>query len=372
MNGMRVPIRDVLLALAFVVIGVFGTFGADERTTLDTPVDALAITLVVIAAAAVAVRGRWPLAVLAATTIATSAYLVLGYTFGPILLSFMVATYTVARHVALPRSAVAAALALPILLLHLFVQSSAIGLIGIIPGSAWVIVPFAVGVTVRLTRQSAEQTRAEIVRGQVNDERLRVAQEVHDVVGHGLAAIKMQADVALHLLARKPEQAEIALNTISRTSTDALEELRATLAAVRRSGPETHRAPAPGLAGLDELAGRLSAAGVDVSVETAGEPRSLPAAVDLAAYRVVQESLTNVLRHSGAQVAHVRVGYETDEVSISVTNPPGPAPTAGDGQGLGLVGMRERVHAIAGSFTAGPTRDGGFEVRCVLPSGGGE
>ncbi|WP_091674715.1 sensor histidine kinase [Amycolatopsis marina] len=363
--------RDVLLALVLVVVGVFGTLGADQRTTTDVPVDALALTMVVLSTAAVAVRRRWPLAVLTAAALITSAYLVLGYTFGPILFSFMVAVYTVARHVALPRSAVAATLAMAILLLHLIVQPG-VGVLGVIPGSAWAVVPFAVGVTVRLTRQSAEQTRAEIVRQHVDEERLRVAQEVHDVVGHGLAAIKMQADVALHLLARKPEQAEIALTTISRTSTDALDELRATLTAVRRSGAGTSRTPAPGLAGLGELTSRLSAAGVHVNVEQSGAPRPLPAAVDLTAYRVVQESLTNVLRHSGAQVALVRVAYQTDEVIVTVGNPRGSAPAAGDGQGLGLAGMRERVHAVGGSFAAGPTREGGFEVRCVLPTGGGE
>lgn len=368
----RSQIGDVLLALALVVVGVVGTLGADRRSIADVPIDALAITLVVLAAAVLAVRRRWPLVTLATATIATSTYLVLGYTFGPILVAFLVAVYTVARHVALPRSVLASALSLAVLLLHLFAQANPLGLVGIIPGSAWVVVPFAVGVTVRLTRQSAEQTRAEVVRQHVNDERLRVAQEVHDVVGHGLAAIKMQADVALHLLTRKPEQAEIALTTISRTSTEALEELRATLTAVRSTGADVPRAPAPGLAEIGELSTRLATAGVRVTVETSGEPRALPVAVDLAGYRVVQESLTNVLRHSGAQVAHVRVDYQTDAVSISVLNPPGSAPAAGDGHGLGIAGMRERVLALGGSFTAGSSAEGGYEVRCVLPSGGTE
>jgi signal transduction histidine kinase len=111
---------------------------------------------------------------------------------------------------------------------------------------------------------------------------------------------------------------------------------------------------------------------VRVTVETSGEPRSLPVAVDLAGYRVVQESLTNALRHSGSQVAHVGVDYQTDAVSITVINPPGSAPAAGDGHGLGIAGMRERVLALGGTFAAGPTVEGGFEVRCVLPSDGAE
>ncbi len=128
------------------------------------------------------------------------------------------------------------------------------------------MVPFAIGVTVRVSMDARARDQAELVRQHVDDERLRVAQEVHDVVGHGLAAIKMQADIALHVLARKPEQAEAALNAISRTSTEALDELRATLAVVRRTDADPALAPAPGLDRLDELRQRMSEAGVDVDL----------------------------------------------------------------------------------------------------------
>jgi signal transduction histidine kinase len=207
---------------------------------------------------------------------------------------------------------------------------------------------------------------------------------VHDIVGHGLAAIKMQADIALHLLERKPGQAGPALEAISRTSSAALEELRATLALVRhdsRNSQDSHnghnshhsgdRSSAPGLARLDELAQRMREAGLDVAVSTAGQPRDLPAIVDLTGYRIVQESLTNVLRHSGSRHAEVNLGYEPDTIRIKVSNPvlvpPGRA-----GSGLGIPGMRERVHALGGAFDAG-MRDGGtFEVLAELPTGGHE
>jgi signal transduction histidine kinase len=229
-------------------------------------------------------------------------------------------------------------------------------------------VPFAIGATRRLSLESAAQARAEVLRQHVNDERLRVAQEVHDIVGHGLAAIKMQADIALHVLAKKPDQAGTALNAISRTSSEALEELRATLAVVRRTSADTSRQPAPSLTRIDELRQRMADAGLDVCLETSGAPRALPAVVDLAGYRVVQESLTNVLRHSVARTATVMVRYDDDAVHVVVTNPARDVPGARGG--LGIAGMRRRVTALGGEFHAGATTDGRFEVRARIPTGG--
>jgi signal transduction histidine kinase len=177
----------------------------------------------------------------------------------------------------------------------------------------------------------------------------------------------MQADVALHVLPKKPEQAEAALNAISRTSTDALDELRATLAVVQPGDSAPSRSPMPGLDRLDDLSRRMSAAGVQVRRETTGTPRELPLAVDLAAYRVVQESLTNVLRHSEAKVAAVRVRYETGAVVISVSNSGSVVTTPSDG--IGIPGMRKRVVALGGDFAAGPMPDGQFEVRASFPTG---
>ncbi|MER7083505.1 sensor histidine kinase, partial [Saccharopolyspora kobensis] len=226
-----------------------------------------------------------------------------------------------------------------------------------------VAVPFAIGSVLRVQREAAERNRAEQLRQRVDDERLRIAQEVHDVVGHGLAAIKMQADVALHVLAKKPEQAEVALEAISRTSSDALDELRATLAVVRRSDVRT-----PGLARLDDLLQRMREAGLAVELSTAGQPRQLPPVVDLTGYRILQESLTNVLRHTSDKRAEVSVEYAEDAVVLTITNPlSGPG---GGGGGLGLPGMRQRVASLGGEFTAGPTADRRFTVHARLPTGG--
>lgn len=363
----RSVLGDSMLAALLTLVGVVGTTFAGSPSRAEVPIDARGYVLVVTAAVVLAVRRRWPLAVLAVVGVCTSAYLILGYAYGPVLVSFMFAVYTAARHTPLDRAVPYSLAALAMMLTHLLVHSHRLGLFGVIDVSAWVLVPFSLGFTLRLRRETAVRARADAIRQSVDDERLRVAQEVHDIVGHGLAAIKMQADVALHVLARKPDQAEVALEAISRTSSQALDELRATLAMVRRTDAE--RSPVPSLARLDELRQRMAEAGVYVRLENSGEPlAALPVAVDLTGYRIIQESLTNVLRHSGAEQATVGIRYEADSVLITVAN----AVTEyspGEG-GFGISGMRERVLALGGEFTAGPSPHDGFEVRARLPTGG--
>ncbi|MEV6811604.1 sensor histidine kinase [Micromonospora sp. NPDC051296] len=375
---LRSPLFDLGLALLMVLFGLFGTApaGADQPGTV--PPDGRAYALVVTAALALAARRRWPLATLAVTAGATSAFLVLGHAPGPILISLFIAVYTVAAYRPVRPAAVAAGAALVAVLTHVFVSAgTTAGLAGVGPGAAWVVVPFAVGVTVRVNREATARNRAEQSRKLADEERLRIAQEVHDVVGHGLAAIYMQAEIALHLLPRRPEQAETALTAISRTSREALDELRVTLAVVRRGDD---RRPTPGLGQLDQLRDRLAGAGLPVTVEVTGEPRDLPTAVDLAGYRVAQESLTNVLRHAGSATATVRIGYAPTEVTVEVTDTgprpgaagarPGPVSRPGGApatDGHGLAGMRERVAALGGEFAAGPRPEGGFRVYARLP-----
>jgi signal transduction histidine kinase len=358
--------KDAVLAVALGVVVTVWTWVAAPYMQPERPIDLRGFAMVVGAALVLTIRRQWPLLALAVTGTLASAYLVVGYPYGPILVALVVAVYTVARYLTLGRALPACAAALAVLLLHLFTNDAALpGLIGVIPGSAWVVVPFAVGVSVRARREYADRARAEAVRQHVLDERLRVAQEVHDVVGHGLAAIKMQADVALHLLAKKPEQAEAALDAISRTSTEALDELRATLAVVRRTEVESPRAPAPGLGRIEDLRQRMSEAGLVVEVDVTGRRRPLPPAADLAAYRVVQESLTNVLRHGRTKVATVRIGYETGGVTLAISNP-AEAVTARE-DGFGIPGMRQRVASLGGEFSAGLSPRGFFEVRATIP-----
>ncbi|MBX6354628.1 MAG: sensor histidine kinase [Micromonosporaceae bacterium] len=358
-------LQDALLALVLAAIGLGGTRGAAELQ--HTSVDALGFALVVAAAATLTLRRVWPLATLAGATGATSAYLLLGNPYGPVLISFAVAVFTVANRLPARRAAIASGVALLVLLLHSAVGRSPVGWAGLVPGSAWVAVPFAVGLVMRVTREANARARAEQAREYAYEERLRIAQEVHDVVGHGLAAINMQAEIALHLLPKRPEQAGEALSAISRTSKEALDELRATLAVVRRSDPSGVRAPTPGLARLGDLVDRMSATGVPVTVEVTGTPRDLPAAVDLAAYRLVQESLTNVLRHAGQASATVRVAHEPDRLTVTVTDTGRGAPAAPNAGGHGIRGMRERVTALGGVFEAGPAPAGGFRVQGSFP-----
>ncbi|MEU5672710.1 sensor histidine kinase [Micromonospora sp. NPDC047753] len=368
---------DAVLALVLLGFGLLATGLAGDNQPGSRPVDALSRVLIAVAAFALLVRRRAPVAVLAVVTVATSTYLLIGYPYGPILVTFLVAVYTVAVWLPVRTAALATGGAFVLLLAHVFFgRGPAPGWTGVLPASAWVVVPFAVGVVVRVSREATARTRAEEARSRVeqarrqaDEERLRIAQEVHDVVGHGLAAISMQAEIALHLLPKRPEQAEVALTAISRTSREALDELRVTLGAVRRGA---EREPVPGLARLPALRDRLAGAGLAVEVRVVGEPREVPAAVDLAAYRVVQEALTNVLRHAGVASAEVTVDYRVDEVTVEVTDRgagadrAGTAPADGEG-GHGLAGMRERVAALGGRLTTGPRSGGGFRVYAGLP-----
>ncbi|RRO18899.1 sensor histidine kinase [Saccharopolyspora rhizosphaerae] len=360
MGSMRPRVGDVFLALLVTVVSVAGTVAAHRWAGHGMrALDGFGVGFVVVAGLSLAWRRRAPLVVLGVVAVAVSAYLVSGYRYGPVLLALLVAVYSAARHRPPRTAGIAAGVALLLLWAHTVVTGQWAGLV---PASAWVLVPFAAGLVARTQSESVARQRAEALRRRVDDERLRIAQEVHDVVGHGLAAIKMQADVALHVLEKKPEQAETALSAISRTSSDALDELRATLAVVR-SG--TGQGPEPGLRRVHDLVNRTRDAGAEVSLRVRGDPPELPKPVDLTGYRILQESLTNVLRHSREQRADVTVDYTPEEVTIEVTNP---SPTSAGGDGLGIPGMRRRVEALGGQFSAGAS-GGRFRVHARLPIG---
>ncbi|MDI2029525.1 sensor histidine kinase [Saccharopolyspora sp. TS4A08] len=361
MGSLRPRVGDVGLAVLVTAVGVIGTVAASRWSGHGMRgLDGLGIAFVLVAGLALAWRRRLPLVVLGIAAAAVTGYLISGYRYGPILLALLVAVYSAARHRPPRTAGIAAGVVLALMWAHTLITGP--GWTGLVPAAAWVLVPFAAGLVARTQSEAVARHRAEALRQRVDDERLRIAQEVHDVVGHGLAAIKMQADVALHVLPKKPEQAEIALDAISRTSSDALDELRATLAMVRTG---TGRGPEPGLERVHDLVHRTREAGVDVALRVRGERPDLPKAVDLTGYRILQESLTNVLRHSREQRAEVTVDYAPEEVRIEVTNP-SPATTGGDG--LGIPGMRRRVEALGGEFDAGAS-GGRFRVRARLPIG---
>jgi len=369
MKGVRRYLPDGLLALALLALGLLGTAPAGRNQGIPS-ISGWAYALVIIAAVALAARRLLPVTVLSITTVAVCLYLLGGNPFGPILLSLAIAMYSVAAHRPLRPAAITAAGALALLIIT-GLAGDGFTMEAVAPQVAWVTGPLAIGVTVRVGREQVLQNRRDEARRQADAERLRVAQEVHDVVGHGLAAIMMQADIALHVLPKQPEQAETALIAISRTSRESLDELRATLGAVRRGDDFDDRSPAPGLARLDALVDRTRAVGVPVAVKVAGPLpallTALPTAVDLAAYRIVQESLTNVLRHAGTATASVSLALTDDGLQISVVDTGRGGPTQPARHGHGLAGMKERASALGGSLTAGPRPEGGFAVTANLP-----
>lgn len=356
---------DVALAAVLVAGSVVGVLTTQLPRSRE--VDGWALVLAVGAALVTVTRRAWPTVTAGVVTASTALYLLVGYPYSPILVSFFVAMYSVARYRPLRQAVSTGVVALALLLVHVGVQTGLESVWEIlIPRAAWVLIPVAVGVAVRQSVESAERARRELIRQHVHEERMRVSQEVHDVVGHGLAAIKMQADVALHLLQRKPEHAVVALDAISRTSAAALDELRATLTTFRH---DQERRPVMGLERLPELAQRMAQAGIDVHVAVEGASRSVPSDVDLAAYRVVQESLTNVMRHSDADTVHVTVTCGGARLEVTVLNGGDPDAPESSMEGFGIDGMRERVENLGGEFSARRRPEGGFVVRAILPLG---
>ena len=203
----------------------------------------------------------------------------------------------------------------------------------------------------------------------LSDERLRIAQEVHDVVAHAMVAINVQAGVAAHVLHKRPGQVETALTEIKRVSGAALDDLRATLGLLRDENAVAPVHPTRVLSEVPDLAGPLRATGVRVDVELEGPEERVPSPVGAAAYRIVQEALTNVLRHADASSAAVRVAIGARSVEIDVRNdsvaPPADPPP--NGAGAGLRGMSERAEALGGRIEAGRLPDGGWQVHAVLP-----
>jgi signal transduction histidine kinase len=214
----------------------------------------------------------------------------------------------------------------------------------------------------------AERTKDEAARRKAMEERLRIARELHDSLTHSISVIQVQAGVAVHLARKRGEDVPPALLAIQEAGTDAVRELRATLGVLRSE----EDGDGSGLSQLDSLVARAQAAGLPVTVTVTGVQRPLPPEADQAAYRIVQEALTNVSRHAGAASASVHLHYSPDTLSIQVDDDgKGTVSSNGtraSGPGLGLVGMRERVSALGGRLQAGPQDAGGFRVRAELPA----
>jgi signal transduction histidine kinase len=214
--------------------------------------------------------------------------------------------------------------------------------------------------------QQAEATREEEAVRRVTDERLRIARELHDVVAHHISVINVQAGVARHLLDAQPDKAREAMGLVRESSRTVLTEMSTVLGLLRTGEDELPTAPAPGLGQISALLDSMRRAGLQVTARTSGEPRPLSQIADLTAYRVAQESLTNALKH-GTGTADLDFDYDTSGVTVEVRNPQRTSGPPAPGGGHGLVGMRERVAAIGGRFTAGATPDGSFTVCVQIP-----
>lgn len=229
-----------------------------------------------------------------------------------------------------------------------------------------VVIAWLIGNTIRQNRAHADTVRAQATQQAVTAERLRIARELHDMVAHNIGIIAIQAGVGSLVMDTQPAETRNALEAIEATSRETLAGLRRMLGALRRSGPESAPLdPLPGLAAIGQLVGTTAAAGVRVDVRWRGERRDLPSDVDLAAFRIVQEAVTNVVRHSGTRNCSVTIDYRPDELAVDIVDLGLGGTVAGSG--YGIAGMRERVSLLHGEFSAGPRPEGGFRVAARLP-----
>jgi signal transduction histidine kinase len=374
----------VLLA----AIQVLGCTLAARNQPLATHLDWLGYLLLVAGPAALLVRRIQPLLGLVVGLAAALVYLAIGYPTGPFFLAALLLLFASARRSPRGLTQVVCAVAYGLYVALAFGPYTVGGQTLVKPSlgqyvvvGAWLAVALALAEASRFrgervaeyARAQAEANRArrEQTRRQASDERLQIARELHDVLGHHLSLINVRAGVGLHLIDSRPEEARAALDAIKTASAEALREVRGVLAALNpddRRHADAPLAPTPGLADVGSLAEDARAAGLPVNLDVTGEPADLPAAVDRAAYRIVQEALTNVRRHAGNEArATVAIDYTDDALRVRVDNdgaaPPGGVPAEGNG----IPGMRERAAALGGTLTARPRPEGGFRVVATLP-----
>jgi signal transduction histidine kinase len=416
------PARDIALAVLLTAAILVGSYDEahpsrpGDQMLNGHPVPytpAAAFLLVAVAGLVLAGRRRYPLTVLAVSTAAVALYGLLGYVNGAAILLPTAAVYTVAQTGSVRRAVGAAVITLAVLMAAT-AAGNPFGPFGggfeLIPGLIAAALLGGLAVNNRRAYVASIQARAEDdARRRVDAERLRIARELHDVVAHTMATINVQASVATHVLADRPEAAAQALANIKLASKDGLRELRAVLNVLRQADdgddadPSGRTQPAPGLGQLDALIAGTAQAGLATSLSLTGDAGPLPAAVDLAAYRIIQESLTNAIRHAGPATAAVSLTYGHAELRIEVTDTgrgshaagghgsrsegganessgesedsrnggSGGSGSGGTGVGgHGLIGMRERAASVGGTVEAGPGRERGYRVLARLPLDG--
>jgi signal transduction histidine kinase len=405
------PLRDALTAAILTIIAFWAAFGEAHPQDPsryfkghlhppDTP--PAAFLLVILAGVVLAGRHRYPRAVLCASTGAVAAYSLGGWVNGSSMLLPAIALGTLATMVP-ARQAIIWAVGVLVVLGGATMANNPLGTFG----GGLTVLPFTIavatlaGIAIANRRAYARSVRGQAEREaqrRIDEERVRIARELHDVVAHTMATITVQAAAASQLLTTSPERAAEPLAAIRASSKEGLRELRAILDVLRSANttdgadePADPTAPVPGLSRLEALAERVRQAGVPVTVTIDGEPRPLPAVTDLSAFRIIQEALTNTVRHAGPATATVEVQYGADDLRIEVRDDgrgatgrsaenalaggrssdaarkDGTGPAATSGTGHGLRGMRERAAAAGGTIEIGPTDGGGFRVAAWFP-----
>ena len=380
--GVRMPknvaldkrLVDALVALAFLAVGWLST-GAptiSDPFFRYTPRDWLFVLLLILTTVPYAWRRRWPTAAFLVSMLSVTVLWLLGYNAGALPLLLMFGGYFVAVARPVWELVLCSAVALGCFALLWWAGGAPYG-----PRDALISV-IALAITVGLGRagrlrvdlaNARAEAAEEAARHRSSEERLRIARELHDIIGHSLGTIAVQAGVGRHLMDTDPRSAADALDNIARISRDSLDEVRAVVAALRDEEPPYQ--PAPGLSDLPELIEKVRAMGLTVELTLPHDVEAVSRQTGAAVYRITREALTNVVRHAGASTASVRVDHRDGRVEVAIHDD-GAGDKAG-GQGLsaghGIAGMRERAEALGGSLSAGPSSDGGFLVTASLPVG---
>jgi signal transduction histidine kinase len=371
----RSLVFDSALAAAMLALGI--SVGRSMLADVEGWRVALAVCMISVHTLCLAGRRIWPMPVLAINVLSGLAVAALG--FHPIVLgpAVLIAVYTVAsshdRTVSFPAALVTIGAAL----VALRISSPDTEPSTYVADAVVVFVAWFMGESVHSRREHVialeqrtaelERAREELARSMVAEERLRIARELHDVVGHSLSTIAVQSGVGAHIIDSRPDQAKRSLEAIESASKSALQDIRRVLGILREGGADRALDPAPGLGDVAELVQDARKSGLDVDLDLADEGGNLPASLQLTAYRIVQEALTNVIKHSDGGRVRVTMARWGHELRIEVTD--NGAPVAPPSFGHGLTGMRERVSMHGGELDVGPLPEGGFRVGAVLPVG---
>lgn len=389
-GGLRPNRTDVALAVVVALAIALASAAKVEPEAMDP--DVWSYLFAVALGALMLVRRRWPIGIVVATMVLLTLYHLLDYPAVGIGVPVAGVVFSTAEQGRLRLAIAVSSVVVLVATAYRLTEESVLRLLGfeLAQNLVLLVAVIALGDSIRARRElrresqlRAEQARLDHerdARQQVELERLRIAREVHDVLAHSVSAISIQSVVGLEALPDEPDNAAQALRNIRSASTTALEDLRGAVGVLRDPThfDPTHGGTAPvgGLDDVDRLVADAAGNGLEVSIGSTGAAGDVPLVVDAAAYRIVQESLTNVLRHAPSARARVLIEYRPDEVAVQITNTavrqqvPIPAGAA-RGAGFGLAGMRERAELLGGSVQAGPTRDGGFRVRATLPLSAG-